>query len=50
MIDYVVTRGNPLSKSQQVHYKYVRSAVFETTENHYSTYYLYKKVTLVKMR
>ena len=45
MIDYVVTRGNPLSKSQQVHYKYVRSAVFETTENHYSTYYLYKKVT-----
>ena len=45
MIDYVVTRGNPLSKSQQVHYKYVRSAVFETTENHYSTYYLYKKVS-----
>ena len=45
MIDYVVTWGNPLSKSQQVHYKYVRSAVFETTENHYSTYYLYKKVS-----
>lgn len=45
MIDYVVTQGNPLSKSQQVHYKYVRSAVFETTENDYSTYYLYKKVT-----
>ena len=43
MIDYVVTREIPLSKYQQIHYKYLSSARFESTENNYYTYYLYKK-------
>lgn len=45
MVDYVITRDKPLSKSQQTHYINISLAEFEETKNNYSTYYLYKKAT-----